>query len=137
MKFHSTNYINTFIEAAEDCPVTVAEVPPHKDPKTVARLQYEMIHDHPYLYTSDDIVFGVYAQRQGVARQGYDTARQQFFSKGQPCMRSSPLPKRYGWGIHSNHESKLALVAIEDARYRMLASDSTIRQLMAMRSKRP
>jgi hypothetical protein len=136
VKLHSTNYFNTFIQVAEDCPATAAEVPPNKNLATIARLQYEMIHGHPYLYTSDDIVFGVYAQRQGVARQGC-TARQQFFSKGQPCMRSSPLPKRYGWGIHSNHEGKLALVAIEDARYRMLASDTTIRQLMATRSKRP
>jgi hypothetical protein len=137
VKLHSTNYFNTFIQVAEDCPVTVAEVPPNKNLATIARLQYEMIHDHPYRYTSDDVLFEVYAQRQGFSEKDYTTQREKFFSKGQPCMRSSPLPKRYGWGIYSNHEGKLALVAIEDARYRMLATDTTIRQLMAMRSKRP
>jgi hypothetical protein len=137
VKLHSTNYFNTFIQVAEDCPATAAEVPPNKNLATIARLQYEMIHDHPYRYTSDDVLFEVYAQRQGFSEKDYTTQREKFFSKGQPCMRSSPLPKRYGWGIYSNHEGKLALVAIEDVRYRMLASDTTIRQLMAMRSKRP
>lgn len=136
MKFHSTNYINTFIEVAEDCPVTVAEIPPHKDPKTVARLQFEMIHDHPYHYTSDDALFDVYAQRQGVAKKDYAAEREKFFSKGQPCMRSSPLPKRYGWGIHSNHEGKLALVAVQDAAYTTFVNDSNLKHLRAMRSKR-
>jgi hypothetical protein len=30
---HTTNYFNTFIEVAEDCPVIVAEVPPQKEEK--------------------------------------------------------------------------------------------------------
>jgi Family of unknown function (DUF6157) len=28
---HTTNYINTFIEIAEDCPVQSAEIPQQKD----------------------------------------------------------------------------------------------------------
>ena len=40
----STNYFNTFIEIAEDCPVNFGEIPPVKgDKKTVANLQYEML----------------------------------------------------------------------------------------------
>ena len=137
MKSHSTNTYNTFIETAEDCPVTVAEVPPEKgDRKTVANLQYSVIQGHPYRYTSDDVLFAVYAERQGIPKEEHATQREKFFSKGQPCMRASPLPKRYGWGIHSNAEGKLALVAVEDAAYEKLASDPTIKQLMAMRSKR-
>lgn len=30
MKTHATNYKNTFIEVAEDCPVKAAEIPPIK-----------------------------------------------------------------------------------------------------------
>jgi hypothetical protein len=46
---HTTNYINTFIQIAEDCPVTTAEVPPLKgDEKTIANLHFEMIIDNPY-----------------------------------------------------------------------------------------
>jgi Family of unknown function (DUF6157) len=51
-------------------------------------------------------------------------------------MRSSALPKRYGWGVHSNEAGKLALVAVEDVKYKKLASDKTTRHLKAMRSKK-
>ncbi len=137
MKHHTTNYANTFIEVAEDCPVTVAEVPPQKgDKKTVASLQYSMILEHPYRYTSDDVLFAVYAERQGIPEKDRATGRERFFSKGQPCMRASPLPKRYGWGIHSDEEGRLALVAVEDTNYKKLASDQTIAHLEAMRSKK-
>jgi hypothetical protein len=45
----TTNYYNTFIEIAEDCPVKVAEIPPQKgESKTAASIQYEMIAGHPY-----------------------------------------------------------------------------------------
>jgi hypothetical protein len=134
---HSTNYTNTFIEVADDCPVTTAEVPPQKgDKKTVARLQYDMIHDHPYRYTSDDVLFAVYAARQGVAEQDDAAERDRFFSKGQPCIRASPLPKRYGWGIYSDDVGKLALVAIEDPRYSNLAHDPSVNHLKAMRLRK-
>jgi Family of unknown function (DUF6157) len=134
---HSTNYFNTFIEIAGDCPVKVAEIPPQKgEEKTVANLQYTMIHDQPYTYTSDDVLFNVYAERQGVTKKDYKAEREKFFSKGQPCMRSSALPKRYGWGIHSNEDGKLALIAVEDARYKKFVSDKYIKHLKAMRSKR-
>jgi Family of unknown function (DUF6157) len=136
MNLHSTNYFDTFIEVAEDCPLTVAEVPPQKEEKTIASLQYNMIHDHPYTYTSDDIIFNVYAERQGIAKKDLKAEREKFFSKGQPCMRSSALPKRYGWGVHSNEDGKLALVAVETAAYKKLAGDKTVKQIKAMRSRR-
>ena len=137
MKSHTTNYYNTFIEVAEDCPVTVAKVPPQKgDKKTVASLQYSLIQKRPYCYTSDDVLFAVYAKRQGISKKDHAAKRETFFSRGQPCMRASPLLKRYGWGVHSNGEGKLALVAVEDAAYKKLAGDSTITHLKAMRSKR-
>jgi Family of unknown function (DUF6157) len=137
MKLHTTNYFNTFIEVAEDCPITVAEVPPQKEEKTIANLQYTMIHDHPYTYTSDDVLFTVYAERKGIPKKDYKIEREKFFSKGQPCLRSSALPKRYGWGVHSNEDGKLALVAVEDAKYKKLSSDKTVKHLKAMRSNGP
>jgi Family of unknown function (DUF6157) len=137
MKLHTTNYFNTLIEVAEDCPVTVAEVPPQKsEEKTVAGLQYTMIHGHPYTYTSDDVIFNVYAERQAIPKKEHKAEREKFFSKGQPCMRSSALAKRYGWGVHSNEEGKLALVAVEGKIYKKLTSDKAMKHLKAMRSKR-
>lgn len=47
---YTTNYINTFIEIAEDSPVQKAEIPPEKKgEKTVAKIEYEILHDNPYV----------------------------------------------------------------------------------------
>ena len=40
MKVHTTNYIDTFIEVADDCPTDIGENPKSKgDKKTVAEMQ--------------------------------------------------------------------------------------------------
>jgi hypothetical protein len=133
----TTNYYDAFIEVAEDCPVETAEVPPQKGlKKTFARLQYEMLKDNPYKYTSDDVLFQVYATRNGIDAQEFEKAREQFFAKGQPCFRSSPLTKRYGWGVHSDSEGRIALYAVESDAYKKLAQDADLRHLKAMRLRR-
>jgi hypothetical protein len=114
MKTHTTNYTNTLIEVAEDCPVIISDQPSSKsDSKTVAELQYEVVANNPYKYTSDDVFFMVYAIRNNLSKAEYKEAREQFFSKGQPCFRASPLTKRYGFGIHSNNQSKIAIFGQE------------------------
>src|SRR5690606_38137031 len=69
---------------------------PLKEKKTVAAMQYELLRENPYRYTSDDILFQVYADREKVEKGDYSEARKAFFSKGQPCFRASPLTKSYG-----------------------------------------
>jgi hypothetical protein len=133
---HSTNYTNTFIQVADDCKTEVGLSPPEKQEKTIARLQYELIKDHPYQYTSDEVVFAVYAAKNGIAPAELEAKRAAFFSKGQPCLRSSPLGKRYGWGFHFDGESKVALYAKESAEYAQLKNDPTLKQLKAMKSAR-
>lgn len=133
----TTNYFNAFIEVAEDCPAPEAKVPPERgETKTVANLEYEMIASAPYEHTSDDVRFTVHAIRKGIPEQDLAMERERFFSKGQPCFRSSPLPKRYGWGVHSNDEGQIALVALGSDEYEQLAKDPEIHHLKAMRSKR-
>jgi hypothetical protein len=133
----TTNYYNTFIEVAEDCPAIAAEIPPLKgDEKTAANIQFEMVSNHPYKYTSDDVIFNVYAIKQNLANENPDKERERFFSKGQACFRSSPLAKRYGWGIHSNAEGKIALLAVESKEYKILSRDKLLKHVKAMRSKR-
>ncbi len=137
MKTHSTNYENTFIEIAEDCPSTCGEIPPVKgDKKSVANLQFEMLRDRPYQYTSDDIFFAVFATRKDLIDSELEEARQQFFSKGQPCFRASPLTKRYGWGVHSNAEGKVALYGAASEEYQSFITNPAIAKVKAMRSKR-
>ena len=135
---HTTNSINTFIEVAEDCPVVVAEVPPIRgETKSIANLQFDVISEAPYRHTSDDVIFQVHAIRNDVAETDHSAERERLFSKGQACLRSSPLAKRYGWGIHSDAEGRVALVPVGSDEYQRLATNSDTRHLKAMRSKRP
>jgi len=133
----STNYFNTFIEIAEDCPATIGEIPPVKgDKKSVANLQFKMLSEHPYEFNSDNILFAVFATRKEIPKENLEEQRHLFFSKGQPCFRASPLPKRYGWGVHSNEEGKIALVAVESDAYQRFVADEMVIKTKAMRSKR-
>lgn len=132
----TTNYFNTLIEVAEDCPATHSEIPPTKGRKSMANLQYEMLQGHPYEYSSDDVLCAVFAQRKAISEEALDEQRHLFFSKGQPCFRASPLTKRYGWGVHSNADGKIALFGVESETYKNLVEDETITKKKAMRSKR-
>ena len=129
MKQHSTNYCDAFIEVAADCPTASALIPPAGDPKSQARREYEMIADHPYQHTSDDVLYATKGEPKGISREEY-------FSKGQPCLRASTLTKRYGWGVHCDAHGKIALVARESEEYRTLAADAQLWHLQAMRNSK-
>ena len=134
---HTTNYFDTFIEVAEDSPASKGEVPPYRgDKKSVANLQYEMLEKNPYRYTSDDVLFSVYADRKDILESDRAVARAEYFSKGQPCFRASPLTKRYGWGVHANSEGKIALFAMNSDTYQVFCKDDSIAKTKAMRNKR-
>lgn len=136
MKFYTTNYTNTLIEAAEDCPVFRSQVPPEKKEKTLANLQYEQLIKSPYQYSSDDLIFECYAIKNEISKNEKENEREKFFSKGQPCLRCSPLAKKYGFGFYHNTEGKVALIAIESEEYQTLLNDPAIAKTKAMRSKR-
>lgn len=135
-RIHTTNYVDTFIAVAEDCPVGAAEVPVAKAAPTIASLHHDLIADAPYAHSSDDIIFETYAIRAELSDDEKDAARAEFFSKGQPCLRSSPLGKRYGWGTHHDSEGRVALFAVGTPEYERLAADAALTQTRAMRSRR-
>ncbi len=133
----NSNYYATFIEIAEDCPVAVAEVPQSKgDKKSIPLLQYELIANHPYRYTQEDVLFEVHAIRNQIPEERKAAERKNFFLKPQACLRASSLGKRYGWGIHHNAEGKMALFAVESEEYRKFLNDASIKRVKAMRSSR-
>jgi hypothetical protein len=137
MKVHTTNYENTLIGVADDCPAKAGEMPPVKgEVRSVANMQFDMLFEHPYVYTSDDVLFTVYADRKEIPANERAEAREQFFSKGQPCMRTSPLTKRYGWGVHSDANGKIAIYGCETPEYKKLAEDPGVGFVKAMRSSR-
>ena len=137
MKTHTTNYTNTFIAVADDCPAVQGEIPAYKgDDKSIAFLQYEMIAQNPYRYTSDEIIFGCIAAKKDLSRAELEQECTLFFSKGQACLRASALTKRYGWGIHHDAEGKVALFGVESAEYQAFTEQQAIKTVKAMRSKK-
>ena len=137
MKIHTTNYINTFIEIADDSPTQTGQIPPAKnEKKTIANYQFDMLFGHPYEFTSDDVFFKVFAIRKEIPENEWKEARSLFFSKGQPCFRSSPLTKRYGWGIHSDEKGKVAIYAAGSDEYNQYLENGSIKKVKAMASRR-
>ena len=141
MAAHTTNYTSTFIEVAEDCPTDHALEPgsgasaSSDAVPTIAALHYRMIAEHPFEHTSDDVVFATWALRRGLDPADAE-ARAVFFAKGQACLRASPLGKRYGWGVLSDAEGRVALVPRDSEEYALLAVDPELGHTRAMRSKR-
>jgi hypothetical protein len=133
---HSTNYLNTFIEVSDDCKAAIGTVPPEKKRMSIARMQYDMIKNHPYKYSSDDVIFTIYAVRNRIQSVELEKTRTAFFSKGQACLRSSPLGKLYGWGIHFDDQSRIAIYAKESKDYGRLKADKQLKHLKAMKNSR-
>lgn len=136
MKTHTTNYQNTFLGVASDTKAVRGIKPPCKAKKTIAEYQYELIAMQPYRYTSDEVLFLVYAERNGLGKEEYPAAREKFFSRGQACLRTSPLTKTYGFGIHFNAEGKIAAYGMETPEYEKYSSDPGLKQVEAVRSSR-
>jgi len=99
-------------------------------------MQFDLLKTNPYQFTSDDILFQVYADRNDLTQSEYQEAREQFFSKGQPCFRASPLTKRYGWGVHSDKDGKIALYGCDTAEYERFSKDNSLKVIKAMKSSR-
>ncbi|MCL1803325.1 MAG: DUF6157 family protein [Eubacteriaceae bacterium] len=125
-KTASTNYINTFIEAADGCP-SAGIVPPAKEPKGAAQTEYEMLSQNPYKYTSDNVLCESNGKRRGISRES-------FFAKPQPCFRASALGKKYGCGVHFDAQGKIAIYPVESDSYKSLAGNESIKHLKSMRS---
>lgn len=48
---HTTNYVNTFIEVSDDCPVEYGVEPPIAENLSIAALHYRLLSDEPYTRT--------------------------------------------------------------------------------------
>lgn len=137
MKIHTTNYKNTFIAIADDCLAVKGEIPIEKAGCiTIAGLQFHLLINNPYRYTSDDVLFSIYARRNELLEEELVEARKTYFSKGQACFRASALGKRYGWGIHHDADGKVALYSCDAPEYQDFLNRAGIKVVKAMQSKK-
>ena len=138
------DYVDNFIAVAEDSGAEKGTPPPFKpENPSIAARTYRMIIEHPYEYTSGDVIFTVFADRNGIAEVDRAAARADFYSRSRACLRSSDLPKRYGWGIHADARGRVALYGVDTPEYakfvsgqRRSESGKPITVKRAMRSSR-
>jgi hypothetical protein len=130
----TTNYLNTFITASPDSRATHGTEPARAE--SVASIQYVLLRDAPYAFTSDDLLFEVYARRNNVDASSRDREREAFFRKSHACLRASPLVKQYGWGLHHDENGRVAIHGAETDEYRTLASRSDLKIVAGIRSRK-
>lgn len=133
------NYVGTFIAVAEDCKVDYGKEPASRgSSKTVAEIQFEMLRDHPFTYTQEDVLFESWFARQDLEVTAKEKAelRKQFFSKEQPCLRTSPLTRTHGWGMVFDKDGKVALCAMDSPEYAKYLKSPDLKVIKAMRGKR-
>ncbi|MYB76160.1 MAG: hypothetical protein F4X83_03500 [Chloroflexi bacterium] len=132
------NYTDTFISTAPDCPLANAKAPPLRGMrKSLPRIQYELLHGSPYTYTQEDVLWLAHVIHKELPESDRTAQhRQAFFTKGQPCLRSSPLAKKYGWGFHFDTDGRVALVPAGSPEYARFQEEQDLRQLHALRNRR-
>lgn len=137
------NYYRTLIAVADDCPAESSQVPPARGGKqTAATIQYELLAGRPHRLTQEDVLFETWLTRQNrpVEPPAGERAalRERFFAKNQPCLRASPLPKRYGFGMLFDAAGRVSLCPMESEGYqRVVAGDrGDVTVLKAFRSRR-
>ena len=118
--------VRRIVVVALDCPVTVAiPPPPGRRGTTVAEVQHALLTAEPFLHTENEVLFESWWRRQAGAASASDTEKEQargvWLQGSRPCLRASPLPQRYGWGLLFDEHDRVALCPVESDQYRTLA----------------
>lgn len=127
-------YHDALIAAAPDSTASGGMVPA----RGVAAFQYALLDGHPYQLTQADVLFRT-AHRDtpgdldALRAAHWDV----FFAQPRACLRASPLPKTYGWGLHFDAAGRVALLPVDSLEYRRLMTDPRVKIVPALRSARP
>ncbi|HWU89755.1 MAG TPA: DUF6157 family protein, partial [Kofleriaceae bacterium] len=120
-----------------------AAVPsPRGGKPTIATLQHALLSTRPGALTQPDVLFETWLARQALPARPTPAElarlRAALFAKPQACLRASPLPKQYGFGLLFDRAGKITLCPMESAAYRDIVAGKRrgITILKALRSKR-
>ena len=119
--------VRRIVVVALDSPVTVAAPPPPgRRGRSVAEVQYELLATEPFRWTENEVLFESWWRRQDAAASASaaekERARAVWLEGSRPCLRASPLPQRYGWGLLFDEDDRVALCGVESDEYRALAA---------------
>jgi hypothetical protein len=100
-----------------------------------------MLEEQPYRLTQADVQFLSWLRRRpgsdGLGEDELAALRDGFFARSQACLRASPLPKKYGFGLLFDGAGRIALCPVESEEYRrIVAGDDGYKVLKAMRTSR-
>lgn len=132
-------YTDTFIAVAEDCRATTGEVPAERAAgPTVAGTHYAMLAAAPGRWTQEDVLLASSPQVRGrhLDKSELGRLREEYFRRPRACLRASPLPRTFGWGLHYDADGRITLHAVDSPEYAQLGSDASLTPLRAMRSSR-
>lgn len=136
-------YTDTFIAVAEDCRAATGQAPPQRGgTPTVAGIQHAMLTTAPGRWTQEDVLLACAPAVRGrwpggdLDAQELQRLRDEHFASPRACLRASPLPKTYGWGLHYDGQGRITLHAVGSPDYERLRRDPSLTQLRAMRSTR-
>jgi hypothetical protein len=134
-------YTDTFIRIAPGCPAGSGIIPIARGKNVPFCItEYELLSKHPYVYTKEELIIEAHLQRKTITKAELEAGGESLAAKLQrrnPCMRTSALPKKYGWGFHFDSQGKLALYAVDSKEYQQfIHPDSGLQVLSALRSKR-
>jgi hypothetical protein len=121
-----TGAVRRIVLVAEDCPAPAATTPtPGRAGPSVAQVQYELLVAEPFRWTEDDVLFESWWRRQDAAASASaaekERARAEYLARPRPCLRASPLPTRFGWGLVFDDRDRVALCPVESPEYRAWA----------------
>lgn len=131
------SFRNTFIRISPDCPETEGIEPPVRGGKVPVHLIHlRLLREKPYHHTHESLILEGELSREPATGETRAEALARLRAKPLPCLRTSALPKRYGWGFHFDPEGKIAAYPAGSKEYRKLLQDKEIHQVAAVRSKR-
>lgn len=130
-------FLNTFIRIAADCPESAGIEPPVRGgKKPVHLIHLELLRDRPYHFNHEQLLVEGELRREPNSGETRKEIQARLRAKPLPCLRTSQLAKRYGWGLHFDADGKIAAYPAGSADYKKMAADRDIDQVPAMRSKR-
>ena len=130
----AAGYHDTLITVAPDSTSGGGTVPA----RGVAAFQYALLAGHPHEFTQAEVLFrtahrDVPGDPQKLRAAHWDA----FFAQPRACLRASPLPKSYGWGLHFDARGRVALIDMTAPEYRQLMETPSVKVVPALRSARP
>jgi len=90
---------------------------------TVANTQYAMLAAAPGRWTQEDVLLASSPRVRGrdIDEAELSRLRQEYFNQPRACLRASPLPKTFGWGLHYDADGRITLHAVDSLEYAQLS----------------